>query len=367
MASQAKIIQKRAQGPGGTRSFSKRHVLSLSLIISFALVGGVAMLWLTRAAPGAEAPDKFATLPVGARLPSEAECASWVRPAAEIRPGNTVYNNDTPVGGNYLNPRITGNFKGTTDEIIQWAACKWGIDEDVLRAQAVQESYWRQNALGDWAGDSALCSNLFPVGSYQPQHVGDHARSNQCPESYGILQVRWHYHKSGFYSSTTENPSTLTNNAIYSTAYNIDYYGHIFRNCYNGNETWLNSFERGQDYAAGDMWGCLGLWFAGRWRTAPALQYIASVQNNLSSRTWEQSYFLNYQYDGLVRTREVTETPPDLNPGDINGDGRVDIFDLSGLLANWGRTNATRSQGDLTGDGVVNIFDFSRLLRYWGL
>ena len=38
--------------------------------------------------------------------------------------------------------RVTGNFTGTTDEIIQWAACKWGIDEDIVRAQMAKESWW---------------------------------------------------------------------------------------------------------------------------------------------------------------------------------------------------------------------------------
>ena len=33
---------------------------------------------------------------------------------------------------------MTGNFVGSTDEIIQWAAWKWGVDEDVIRAVAVR-------------------------------------------------------------------------------------------------------------------------------------------------------------------------------------------------------------------------------------
>jgi len=45
--------------------------------------------------------------------------------------------------------RIDGNFTGTTDEIIRWGACKWGFDEDIVRAVAVNESYWRQSQLGD--------------------------------------------------------------------------------------------------------------------------------------------------------------------------------------------------------------------------
>jgi hypothetical protein len=60
-----------------------------------------------------------------------------------------------------------------------------------------------------------------------------------------------------------------------------------------------------------------------------------------------------------------TTPPPAPKPGDANGDGKVDIFDLSRALSNWGRTGATRSQGDMNGDGVVNIFDLSILLSNW--
>jgi hypothetical protein len=48
--------------------------------------------------------------------------------------------------------QVTGNFAGTTTEIIQWAACKWGIDEDTIRAAAVMESYWHMSDLGDVCG-----------------------------------------------------------------------------------------------------------------------------------------------------------------------------------------------------------------------
>lgn len=53
-------------------------------------------------------------------------------------------------------------------------------------------------------------------------------------------------------------------------------------------------------------------------------------------------------------------------PGDINGDGHVDIMDLGILAANFRRNGMIRSQGDLNGDGVVNIVDFSILAHYWG-
>ena len=94
----------------------------------------------TTTAPPTTPPSsgRFATLPVGAALPSGAQCAALVRPAAEIRPENNAAN---AIRGSRANAntctdwsgfnRVDGDFTGTTDEIIQWAACKWGIDEDI--------------------------------------------------------------------------------------------------------------------------------------------------------------------------------------------------------------------------------------------
>jgi hypothetical protein len=42
---------------------------------------------------------------------------------------------------------------------------------------------------------------------------------------------------------------------------------------------------------------------------------------------------------------------------DFNSDNKVDIFDLSILSSNWGKTGMTKSTGDANGDGSVNIFD----------
>ncbi len=52
--------------------------------------------------------------------------------------------------------------------------------------------------------------------------------------------------------------------------------------------------------------------------------------------------------------------------GDLNGDGKVNITDLSILLTNWGKPNPTPAQGDLNGDGKINISDLSILLSNWG-
>ena len=52
--------------------------------------------------------------------------------------------------------------------------------------------------------------------------------------------------------------------------------------------------------------------------------------------------------------------------GDVNGDGHVNITDLSILLSHYGLTNATSSEGDCNGDGTVNITDLSILLTNYG-
>jgi autotransporter family porin len=213
---------------------------------------------------------RFGTLPVGAVLPSGSQCASLVRRAVEVRPGNAVFNATRGTKPNARYPRVDGGFTGTTDEILQWAACKWGIDEDVVRAQVAVESWWQQTAGGDLTSTQSSC------------HPELRTSSGPCPESIGLMQVRYLYHQEAFEDS----------NAIRSSAYNVDYGYAVWRSCFNGEMTWLNTVERGATYQAGDLWGCLGVWFSGRWYTQPAKDYIAFVQDYLNRRIWTTDDFV---------------------------------------------------------------------------
>jgi len=171
-----------------------------------------------------------------------------------------------------LAPLISGDFTGTTQEILRWAACKWGINQNIVFAQAAVESWWRQGQLGDWGTNAGLC----PRG----HGIGAEGRPGECPQSYGILQNKYPFEKAAW-------PGFAV-----STAMNADAAYAIWRSCYDGDEVWLNDVPRGQHYHAGDIWGCVGRWFAGNWYTSGADGYINQVKKFLREQIWTRPGFL---------------------------------------------------------------------------
>jgi hypothetical protein len=160
--------------------------------------------------------------------------------------------------------RVTGHFRGTTDEIIQWAAWKHGISEDLLRAVAVQESWWHMSTVGD-NGDS-----------------------------FGLFQVRRPFHCTEPVCEQFRGDAAL----------NADYYGGILRSYYDGKQRWLNTVSgdersgdersargRGKPYRRGDLWASVGAWFSGRWWNAAARGYVREVKRRLKARTWRTRDF----------------------------------------------------------------------------
>ena len=62
----------------------------------------------------------------------------------------------------------------------------------------------------------------------------------------------------------------------------------------------------------------------------------------------------------------VVDIEPDV-PGDLNGDGVVNVQDLLQLLSEWGNCPAKGPcPADITGDGVVGVNDLLDLLANWG-
>jgi autotransporter family porin len=197
-------------------------------------------------------------------LPDDVAAARVTRSSFEPRPGNATPNARKPTAAELATYRtqttdwrrcngypdhVTGDFSGTTDEILQWAAAKWGLDPETVRAQAAVETWWRQEFVGN-GGDA-----------------------------YGIMQIR----RSGFPAAGLLPQQ--------STAFSADLYGATIRTYFDGCATWLNDVEQGWRYAAGDLWGSIGAWYAGRWHTADAEWYIARVKQEQAARPWLDPYF----------------------------------------------------------------------------
>ena len=220
-------------------------------------------------------------------LPSDAQAASLVhRSSWELRPDNYTANHTVPTAGfltagysgmqNHaqLFGRVTGNFTGTTDEIIQWAAAKWGLPDDLIRAEAVVKSSGYQN-LKDGNGKPIANSGYGDFGSCggSPAPSG---YGTTGPASFGITQIKWCAHKDASAPGYGTWPWSER-----STAYNLDYFGAVMRGCVEGWDSWLAN-----GYAAGDMWGCVGRWFAGEWHSTAANNYITTVKNAYNAKPW---------------------------------------------------------------------------------
>jgi hypothetical protein len=220
-------------------------------------------------------------------LPTDGQAAAMVhRSSWEPRPDNQEANHTVPpasfktagysgmLNASSVFGRVNGNFTGTTDEIIQWAAAKWGLPDELIRAEAVQETFWFQDLkdgqgrpeVGRGYGDIGACG-----GSPAPSGYGVNG-----PASFGLLQDKWCSFKDPDAPGYDGWPWSEK-----STAYSVDLYAAVLRGCYEGWDTWL-----GAGYHAGDIWGCVGRWFSGAWYSALANDYINLVKAQYASKVW---------------------------------------------------------------------------------
>ena len=213
-------------------------------------------------------------------LPTAATCAAEI-PAgpSEIRPENTTANNTLATSEqlatfhaapwNAASPPVSdfatvdGNYTGTTDQILRWAACKHGIDENYMRAQAWEESGWSAYDTGDLRIIQAICS----AGDWN----GWNSTYGYCFQSYGIIQSK----------AFDFNNMPMSWD---STAFNLDFRGANWRACINGDYTYLDGPAQTRGYPAYPggtaiqmELGCLGTDLSGLWYDSTAIAYINTI------------------------------------------------------------------------------------------
>ena len=263
----------------------------------------------------------FSLKPVGSwsTLPGDTQCAAMVhRSTWEPRPANykrnhtlvdpaavkasfaarplAVDNNYDSRWDTWLLPRVDGQFTGTTDEIFQWAACKWGLPDDLLRGIAVRESTWYQTptypsgrcvtnwGCGDMISTPTQDTKTYcdAIAKYGYDYQLDYGQG-LCPKTFSIVGIMdWQAPSWGAMPGNQNGTFPFNRN---STAFAVDYLAGNMRGCFEGWQHWLKQSGSGT-YAAGDIWGCVGSWYAGDWHSAAADGYISRVQNEMNAYTW---------------------------------------------------------------------------------
>jgi hypothetical protein len=225
---------------------------------------------------------------------SDARATAEVTPRPETVPANEPYNDYVPTDeqlrafhaavlsdgepAEVAVPElryVTGRpelHNPSTDDLIQWAAHKWGIPEDWIRADLALETQWRQRSLGDRATVPRSWLTRYPSEARI-------AGTSDVYQSMGASQVKWKPD-----GSVDPGSEPLRHQ---STAFALDYYAAVIRYYYDGHCTWC-----GAGYSAGQKWNSIGAWYQPRpWGNAGQDSYITRVRTALARRIWKQHGF----------------------------------------------------------------------------
>jgi hypothetical protein len=254
----------------------------------------------------------FSTLSASASLPTDSQCAAMIAATPETMSVNTPFNQTKPTSSQLSSyaangytvtfqddytqyKRVDGQYTGSTDMIIRWAACKYGIDEDLVRAQGWVESGWQQGGAGDKRTSQSQCvqgsfSALWNTTITEPGGFTVSCPSC-CYQSWSAWQTKV------FYEWMTW-PEIMQ-----STAFGADYRYAEQRACMDGaySTYYKSSAQQPNTYATDVanyksnptttntnrvLWGCIGMHFSGSWYDSGAQTYISEVQNALANKPW---------------------------------------------------------------------------------
>jgi hypothetical protein len=280
----------------------------------------------------------YSMQPPGAVLPSETSCAAAVNasPLPENAPWNqndgTGYNSNRPPpggvpgyfyqyapGGSEL-PRsdfatVDGAYTGTTDDILRVYACKWGIDEDYVRAQAKIETGWHQDCAIAHGGTGCHeggdlnrppgCTPNLPATAITPngefcgmQGFGGVTAPDQY-DSWSIVQNKVYYQWATWPMMEQ------------STPFAVDFRFAEMRGCVNGDQAsyyqsqnavtvtdYLNAVSAAKLDPSGASriagwtnlqylaYGCIATHYSGRWFDGTADAYLNGFLTTLQNASW---------------------------------------------------------------------------------
>jgi hypothetical protein len=273
----------RAHGTALSQYHSREDVNDPQLVVTYTLEGS------SEPPPATGCPvarPQTSWRPPGSAPLGDAQAAACVARSGENRPQNSEQNAKAPTAaeldafrtardtsgrtpGQYNRnfAHVTGAAAAyglrSTDDLIEWAAYKWGIPEDLVRGQMVMESGWSMLQTGDRRDWTSAVSSLYPALA-----VID---SDSVWESLGIAQIRWRH-------TVPWNPG-VEPLRWQSTAFALDYSQALIRYYYDGLCDWC-----GGGYTAGDADGAYRTYVSGSWTEGQ--WYADGVRANAASKPW---------------------------------------------------------------------------------
>ncbi len=216
---------------------------------------------------------------------------------------------------------------------------------------------------------------------------------NGCADAYegftkqvenGAWQLRYSYERANGRGLDYQTGQTFTSSDGYTvtfmdaaTASLYRYTPYVFNGNFNFYNNFIGWFGAHADTQANDTADFTLLTYttsqtiSGSKTSASTVNLDGSQIASAGSTTWTinltglaigtNSHTINYSGGG---TKHITITVQ--KSGDINGDGTINIQDLSILAGYWGQTNPEAPLADLNGDHIVNIQDLSILAGHWG-
>ena len=326
-------------------------VILLSLLFITIASSAIARPTATPAPSGTPTPvppGHYSMLGPDASLNTEANCVTAVN-ASPITTENAPWNSNDGTGWNSNLPpenpipsyfydyapcctelpksdfsSVDGNYSGTTDDLIRITACKWGIDEDYIRAQAWIESGWHQDCAAAHGGTG--CNEggdeNSPSGCTPDSITGFTTTSSATPtltnsgefcemEGFGGLSGTNQYDSWSIVQTKVYYEWATWPMIEESTPFALDYRYAEMRGCVNGDQYgYFNSQSKksGSDYqravsnaknspsgsSSVSGWnnlqylayGCIDTHFSGSWFNGKADSYLRGFLSTLNSAPW---------------------------------------------------------------------------------
>jgi hypothetical protein len=253
------------------------------------------------------------------------------------------YNCYAGVSGDYNNNGCKDAMEGFTLQ-VEWGAWQLRYNYEIAGKDA---TWWN----AEYPGTTQYrTGNTLTVGT-----------SRTPPSSYDVT----------FANQATASCYRYTPYVFYGN-YNV---WNLFYNTYNFDElpNGTSGSNDGSNFDAKTYQGSISV--SGGKASNNRAYFNEQLISDLGATSWnitfepalgDNTYYVRYKDESQVETGSKRIRVIRRRMSDINGDGAIDLLDLSIFASYWGQTSPAESFSDMNGDNVVDLLDLSVLATNWG-